>query len=99
MVNVQTIWVCTDQRDFGTGIRKDLWCHGRACTVSGVDDHFHAVQPVRKRFQEVNDVAVFGVREPANATYVCADGAQRRLAQLGLNACLLRVGEFIATAG
>ena len=67
--------------------------------VGAVEHDLQAVQAVRERAEQVDDVAVLGVGEALDAPDLAADRAERLLAELFLDGVFHGVRELLAAAG
>ena len=74
VVDVEPVRVGADHGDAGAGVAERLGRDSGCRAMRAVEDDVDAVEPVRQRGQQVHDVAVFGVGEPADATDI---GARR----------------------
>ena len=98
-VDVESVRFGADDDDVGAGVLEDLRGTAAGCAVGAVQDNLQAVQAVRKRAEQVHDVAVLGVGEALDAAHFAADGPEGLLAQLLLDGVLDVVGQLLAAAG
>ena len=99
VVDVEPVRGRADHDDLRAGGAERLGRAAGGRTVCAVQDDLEPVQPVREGLQEVEDVAVLGVREDAHAAHVRALGPSRRHAlEVADDLVLLRVGQLLAAA-
>ena len=99
VVDVVAVRVGADDHDVRAGVLEDLRRAAAGGAVGAVQHHLDALQAVRQRAQQVDDVAVLGVGEALDAAHVAADGAHGLLAHLGLDGVFDVVRELLAAAG
>ena len=98
VVDVEAVGVGADDGDAGAGIPERLGRDSGCRAMRAVQHDVDAVQPVRQRREQVQDVAVLGVGEARDAPDVAAGGLQLRARHGGLDALLDDVGQLDAAA-
>jgi hypothetical protein len=98
VVDVDPVRIVADHGVAGPRVREHLGRHSRGRTVRAVDHDVQTVETRRKGGEEVQDVPVLGIREPADAADVTADRGELGLLESGLDAVLDLVGQLDAAA-
>ena len=99
VVDVHAVGVGADDDDLGAGVREGLGRDARGGAVGAVEHDLDAVEAVRQRAEQVHDVAVLGVGEPADAADAVAGRRELLLAEVRLDAVFDLVGELRAAEG
>ena len=99
VIDVVAIGIGADYRDGGTGIRKDLRRDSRGGSIGAVEHHMDAFEPVRKRREEMQDIAIFSIRETADATNLDTGRSEFLLAESGFDAVFDLVRQLGAPGG
>ena len=99
VVDVEPVGVGADHGDAGAGVAERLGRDAGCRAVRAVEYDVDAVEPVRQRAQQVHDVAVLGVGEPADAADAGAGRLQLRPGHGVLDALLDDVGQLHSAAG
>ena len=96
VVDVHAVGVGADDGDLRAGVAERLGRDARGGAVGAVEHDVQAVEAVRQRAEQVDDVAVLGVGEPADAADAAADRRELLLAEVRLDAVLDLVGQLRA---
>ncbi len=99
VVDVHAVRVGADHGDAGAGIAEGLGRDSGCRAVRAVEHDVDAVEAMRQRGEQVEDVAVLGVGEARDAADAAAGRLQLRTRHGGFDALLDHVGELDTAAG
>ena len=99
VVDVHAVRRVADDGDAGAGVGEDLRRDARGRAVRAVEHDVDAVEPVREAAEQVEDVAVLGVREAADAADVGPGRSQLVEVEVLLDAVFDLVGKLGAARG